>query len=52
MQLSKKQNLFSRTFAQFLKSTPSFELFEEKDDPRSLYIFTKLQTVKGVFRQF
>ena len=37
MELSKKQNIFSGTFAEFLKSTSIFELFEEKHDPRSLH---------------
>ena len=35
MQLSQKQNNFSRFFSEFLKSTLNFEHFQTKDDSHS-----------------
>ena len=37
-QFSKKQKIFSKDFATFLKSTSSFKHCEKKDEPQSLSI--------------
>ena len=38
MKLAKKQKLFWEFFSTFLKSSSTFEHFQKKDDPHSLYI--------------
>ena len=50
MQLSKKQTIFSESFAQFLNIWSSLKHFEKKVTLRA-YGFSKLQSVKDVARQ-
>ena len=50
MQLSKKQNTFSRFVASFLKSTSNFTYFGKKVTLRA-YVFSKLDIAKHVVRQ-
>ena len=50
MQQSKNIKAFFQAFAQFLEATSNFKNFEKKDYPSS-YVFSKLQTVKGMVRQ-